>query len=288
MKQLTSALLWLTFAVSPCLANHPVTDETGRTVSVPDHPHRIICLVPSITDTVFALGAGDDVVAISDYVQYPAEAKKKPSVGSISNPSMETILSLHPDLVLGMPHQNQTAVLDQLQRFGIPLYIVDPHGIAGILHSVISLGQATGREPEARALAANLQRRIDVVQRRVKGLPVVQVYMPISYDPVITIGKGAFITDIITAAGGHSITSDIAQEWPHISMEAVIERAPQALLMMRGGVMTLDVLKDRPGWNILPAVKNRRVYFVDKRVNFPSPVAIDALEDLAQQFHPLS
>lgn len=286
MKQLALILLWMFASVSPCCASHTVTDETGRTVSVPDHPHRIICLVPSITDTVFALGGGDDVVAVSDYVKYPAEAMKKPSVGSISNPSMETILALHPDLVLGMPHQNQPAILGQLQRFGIPLYIVDPHGIAGILHSVETLGQATGREPQANALALQLQQRIDAVRARTRSLPVVNVYMPISYDPVITIGKGAFITEIIEAAGGHSITSDIGQEWPHISMEAVIARAPEALLMMRGGTVTVDALEKRAGWNVLPAVKSRRIFYVDKRVSFPSPVAIDALEDLARQFHP--
>jgi len=286
MKFATLIVLCTFFAGAPLRASHTVTDETGRTVTVPDHPHRIICLVPSITDAVFAIGAGDDVVAVSDYVKYPAEAMKKPSVGSISNPSMETILSLHPDLVLGMPHQNQQEVLSQLQRFNIPLFIVDPHGIAGILHSVVTLGQATGHETQANALASQLDHRIEAVRTKVKGLPVVNVFMPVSYDPVITIGKGSFITEIIEAAGGHSITSDISQEWPHISMEAVIDRAPQALLMLRGGTVTISALKDRPGWNVLPAVKAQRVYYVDKRVDFPSPVAIDALEDLAKQLHP--
>ncbi len=286
MKRSLLIALWLAASAVPSYAARSVTDETGRVVTVPDHPHRIICLVPSITDAVFAIGAGDDVVGISDYVKYPAEAMKKPSVGSISNPSMETIVALHPDLVLGMPHQNQQAVLDQLQHFGIPIFIVDPHGIAGILHSVVTLGQATGHEAQANALALQLQQRIEAVRARVKGLPIVNVYMPVSYDPVITIGKGSFITEIIEVAGGHSITSDINQEWPHISMEAVIARSPQALLMMRGGTVTIDSLKDRPGWSILPAVKAQRVYYVDKRVNFPSPVAIDALEDLAKQLHP--
>jgi iron complex transport system substrate-binding protein len=286
MKELSLILLWLAVATFPCHASHTVTDEAGRTVSVPDHPHRIICLVPSITDGVFALGAAADVVAVSDYVEYPVEAKKKPSVGSISNPSMESILSLHPDLILGMPHQNKQSILDQLQRFGIPLYIVDPHGIAGILHSEISLGQAIGREPQAAALVLQLRQRIDAVRASVKGKPVVNVFMPVSYDPVITIGKGSFLTDIIEAAGGHSITSDMDQEWPHISMEAVVARAPQALLMMRGGMISPDTLTTRPGWDRLQAVRTGRVYYVDKRVNFPSPVAIDALEDLARQLHP--
>ena len=270
----------------PGYASRVVTDETGRKVTVPDHAHRIICLVPSITDAVFAIGGGDDVVAVSDFVQYPEVAKKKPSVGSIANPSMETILSLHPDLILGQPHQNQQGALDQLERLGIPIFIVDPHGIAGILKTVASLGQAIGRERDAADVVTRLQHRIDAVRASVRDKPVVSVFMPVSYDPVITIGKGSFITDIIEVAGGHSITTDIDQEWPHVSMEAVIARAPQALLMMRGGKITPDVLKTRPGWESLPAVRSGRVYFVDKRVNFPSPVAIDALEDLARQFHP--
>ncbi len=280
-------LLFVLFvATLPCAASRTLTDEAGHTVIVPDHPHRIICLVPSITDSVFALGAGEDVVAISDYVKYPVEALTKPSIGSISNPSMETLLALHPDLVLGIPHATQQSVLDQIQRLGIPVYLVDPHGLAGILHSITSLGAATNREPQAAAVVDHLQRRIDAVRRSVQSKPVVNLFAPVSFEPVIAIGKGAFITEIIAAAGGHSITDDLAQEWPHISMETVVARAPDALLLIRGGRITLDILKDRPGWNTLPAVRNRRVYLADRRIEFPSPVAIDALEDLAKQLHP--
>jgi ABC-type Fe3+-hydroxamate transport system substrate-binding protein len=124
------------------------------------------------------------------------------------------------------------------------------------------------------------------VRAAVAGKPVTSVFMAVSYDPVITIGKSSFITEIVEAAGGRSITDDIAQEWPQISMEAVIARAPQALLMMRGGTITLAILKTRPGWDKLPAVRAGRVYFIDQRVELPSPIAIDALEDLAKQFHP--
>jgi iron complex transport system substrate-binding protein len=286
MRRFLLLLCFLATVSIPCFANRTVTDETGRNVTVPDHAHRIICLVPSITDSVFALGAANDVAAVSDYVNYPTEARKKPSVGSITNPSIETILSLHPDLILGMPYLNDEAVLQHIQHLGIPVYLADPHGIAGILHSLIGLGHALGREPQAAALVARLQQRIDTVRAAVKGRPVISVFMPVSYDPVITIGKGSFITDIIEAAGGRSITDDLNQEWPLISMEAVIARAPQALLMMRGGTITPGILKTRPGWGVLPAVRSGRVYFVDKRANFPSPVAIDALEDLARQFHP--
>ena len=286
MKKLVGLFSFFLGVCLPCVASRVVTDEAGRAVTLPDHPHRIICLVPSITDSVFSIGAGVDVVAISDYTKYPAEALNRPSVGSIMSPSIETILSLHPDLVLGMPHANQQASLDQLQHLGIPVYLVDPHGIAGILHSVVSLGVATGHESGAQTEVTQLQKRIASVRAAVAGKPVVKVFLPVSYDPPITIGKGAFITEIIAAAGGESITDDIKQEWPHVSMEAVVERAPEALLLVRGGIISVDILRTRPGWNVLPAVQHSRVYFVDKRVEFPSPVAIDALEDLARQFHP--
>jgi iron complex transport system substrate-binding protein len=282
----TLALLIIAATTLPCSASRTVTDELGHHVTVPDHPHRIICLVPSITDDVFSLGVGDDVVAVTDYVRFPAEAQKKPSVGSIMSPSIETIASLHPDLILGTPKSNQQTTLDKLQAMGIPVFLVDPHGLAGILHSITSLGTALNREQQATALTTNLQHRIDAVRASVRGKPIVSVFMPQWYDPVITIGKGAFITEIIEAAGGHSITSDIPQEWPHVSMETVIARAPESLLLVRGGKTNFDVLKDKPGWDTLPAVKLRRAYYVDRRVDFPSPVAIEALEDLAKQFHP--
>jgi iron complex transport system substrate-binding protein len=269
-----------------CHAAHTVTDEAGRVVVVPDHPHRIISLVPSVTDDVFALGAGADVVAITDYVEFPHEAKLKPSVGSIMDPSMETILSLHPDLVLGMPRANNQATLDRLVVLGIPVYLVDPHGVAGIVRSVGDVGQAIGREADAHALVARLTQRIDAVRASVKGKPVVTVFLPVSYDPVITIGRGSFFTEMIAIAGGHSITDDIGQEWPQVSLETVIARAPKALLLLRGGNISLASLKQRPGWSTLPAVRDGRVYFYDKRMDFSSPVAIDALEDLARQFHP--
>ena len=286
MKRLLS-LLWLTAILAgPCFAGRTLTDEMGRKIVVPDHPHRVICLMPTVTDTVFALGAGDDVVAISDYTKYPAAALKKPSVGDLIKPSIERILSLHPDLVIGMQPKGPMEVTDQLERAGIPIFLVSPHGIPGIFHSVETIGMALNRAPQADALVHSLQQRVEEVRARTRGLPEPRVFMPIWYDPITTIGKSAFITEIIEAAGGRSVTDDLSTEWPQISMEVVLERAPDALLLVRGGKTTLQVLQDRPGWSSMTAIKARRAYYVDDRINFASPVAIDALEDLAKQFHP--
>jgi iron complex transport system substrate-binding protein len=270
----------------PARASRVLTDETGRTVSVPDHPHRIVCLTPSVTDTVYALGAGDDVVAISDYTKYPKAALSKPTVGDLIHPSIERIVAFHPDLVIGSAPLGQNDTTKQLERLGVAVYLVNPQGIAGILRAVRDLGDALHRGPAATALAASLAARVEAVRARTQNLPRPTVLMPIWYDPITTIGKHAFITEIIEAAGGRSVTDDISADWPQVSMESVMQRAPEALVLVRGGKISLDVFKDRPGWSALPAVQARRVFYVDDRIDFPSPVAIDALEDLAHEFHP--
>jgi iron complex transport system substrate-binding protein len=288
MKRLLLFFTLFAIVSTSCFASRTLTDETGRKVVVPDHPHRVICLMPNVTDTVFALGAGDDVVGISDYTKYPPAALTKPSVGDLIKPSIETILSLHPDLVIGFQPKGPMEATDQLERAGVPLFLVTPHGIAGIMHSVETIGMALNRTPQAEALVHSLQQRVDAVRARTAGQPAPRVFMPVWYDPITTIGKNAFITEIIAAAGGRSVTDDLREEWPTISMEAALDRAPDALLLIRGGKTTLHVLEERPGWSNMSAVKERRAYYIDDRINLASPVAIDALEDLAKQFHPLS
>jgi ABC-type Fe3+-hydroxamate transport system substrate-binding protein len=286
MRIRLALLIVLLAGLVPAGASRILTDETGRKVSVPDHPHRIVCLVPSVTDTVFALGAGDDVVAISDYTTYPPEALKKPSIGGLVKPSIETILSYHPDLVIGTQIPGSDETTTQLESVGIAVYLVNPLGLDGILKSVTSTGEALNRIPQAAALDAGLAKRIAAVKARTAGKPVPRVLMPVWYDPIITIGKHAFITEMIETAGGQSVTDDLAPDWPQVSMEAVLERAPQALVLIRGGKVSLDMLRDRPGWSSLPAIKAQKVYYVSNGIQVPSPVAIDALEELAKQFHP--
>jgi ABC-type Fe3+-hydroxamate transport system substrate-binding protein len=284
MKQLCA---WLLLCIAlPACATRTVKDQLGRTVQVPDHPHRLVCLMPSVVDDVYALGAGADVIAVTDYTKYPAEARSKPSVGSILSPSMETILSLHPDLVLGSADMSSTETLQQLEQLGIPVFMVSTHGVNGIYQSIASLGLALNREDSASALITRLRGREAAVRRQVSGKPIISILMPVGYDPIVTIGKHAFITELIEIAGGHSVTGDIDQEWPQVSLEAVLARAPEALLLIRGSGMSVERVREQPGWSSLPAVRNNRVYYVDDRINLPSPVAFDALEELAKQFHP--
>jgi ABC-type Fe3+-hydroxamate transport system substrate-binding protein len=277
------AFLWISL---PALAARTLTDDVGRSVTVPDHPHRLICLMPSLVDDVYALGASSEVIAVSDDTKYPLEAKTKAKVGPPLSPSLETIVSLHPDLVLVSGELNRGETVSELQKLGISVFTVMVHGIDGIYKSIASIGRALNREQEADRLVGSLKEREKVVRQRVAGKPVVNVLMPIWYDPVMTIGKNAYITGLIEAAGGHSVTSDLDEEWPEISLESVLARAPDALLLVRGSKMSVEAIRTRPGWRMMAAVKNNRIYYVDDRIESPSPVALDALEDLAKQFHP--
>jgi iron complex transport system substrate-binding protein len=283
--QLLTLILLSSVAV-PCFASRTLKDELGRTVEVPDHPHRVICLIPSVVDVVYSLGAGADVVAISDFTKYPKEALQKPSIGLPLNPSIEAIVALRPDLVLGSGDLNVLESADSLQRLGIPVFMADPHGIEGIYASIISIGKALNRDAEAAALVARLRARLATVKSSVADKPKLRVFMAIWYDPVMTIGRKAFIGEIIEAAGGRSVTDDIAQEWPEISLESIVSRQPDAILFIKGSKLTAEELKTRPGWEHVKAVQQGHVYYVDDRIQYPSPAAFDALEDLAKQFHP--
>jgi ABC-type Fe3+-hydroxamate transport system substrate-binding protein len=287
MKVQLGTIILLTSLALPCFANRTVKDELGRTVEVPDHPHRVACLIPSVVDIVYSLGAGADVVAISDFTKYPKEALQKPSIGLPLKPSIETIVALHPDLVLGSGDLNTLEFAGHLERVGIPVFMVNPHGIDGIYTSILSLAKALNRETDAHALVSQLRARVDAVKARVVGKPKLRIFMAIWYDPVMTVGKRAFISEIIEAAGALSVTDDIAQEWPTVSLESVVSRQPDALLVVESGSkITIEDLKMQPGWGHLRAVQQGRVYYTDDRIQYPSPIAFDALEDLAKQFHP--
>jgi iron complex transport system substrate-binding protein len=273
-------------AALPLMAQRKITDDLGREVVVPEVPHRIVCLLPSVVDDVYALGAGDDVVGVTDFTKYPEVARKKPSVGLPLSPSLEAIIALHPDLVIGSGDLNRLDTAQNLSRYGIPVFMVAPHGLQGIYVSLLSLGRALHREAAAALVVQQLKARETAVRARAAGRPPVRVFMPVWYDPIVTIGKTSFISELIEAAGARSVTDDIAQEWPQVNLEAILARKPDALLLVKSDKFSLNDIKTRPGWEAMDAVREGRVFYLDDRVDFPSPVAFDAMEELAKELYP--
>jgi iron complex transport system substrate-binding protein len=273
---------------APLLASRDLKDELGRTVHLPGRPRRVVCLAPSLTETVYALGLGDAVVGVTDFTDYPPEARTKASVGGLTDASLEKIVSLHPDLVLAMGTLNREKTVNDLERVGIPVFVVNPQGLQDILESIVHLGNALECVNNAERLVKRLESQRAAVAARVVGRPRLKVLIVIWYDPVVTAGNKAFLTDVVAAAGGQSVTADLAQPWPQISLEEVVRRSPDFLLLVRGAHadLTEEDLAAHAGWGQLAALKNHRVIYMDERFIHPSPVVFDALESLAKQLHP--
>jgi iron complex transport system substrate-binding protein len=278
-------LLLLTLSAWAARVEH---DETGRPVTVPDSVHRVISLAPSITNMVYAVGAQGDLVGITGFTEFPPEAaQQKPSVGDVVHPSLERIVALHPDLVLALPEFNGAETVAGLQRLGVPVFLFTTGDIANIYRSVESVGRLMGREQEATAVINDLHAREARIRAQTEGRPRPSVVLVLSIDPLVTAGKHAFITQMITLAGARSVTEDVKQDWSQMSVEAILPRKPDYILLMKDGPVKLQDMQRSPGWSSLEAVQRGRIITLDKRIQVPAPVAFDGLEDLARQVHAL-
>ena len=259
-------------------------DDAGRTVAVPDHVHRLVSLSPSLTNTVYGLGAENELVGITDYTIYPPEAaRQKPSVGAVVNPSLERIVALHPDMVLALPEFNGAETIAGLERVGIPVFLFKSGNLSNIYHTIADVGQILGREQQATQLIAELKGRESKVRAQAANGPKPTVLLVLSVDPLITAGRNAFITEMIEAAGAKSATDDLKQDWLQMNVEAILPRKPDYILVMKDGPVRIKDMQQRAGWSSLQAVQRGRIVVVDDRIQIPGPVAFEGLEDLARQ-----
>ena len=266
-----------------------VTDELGRTIRVPQTIRRIVSLAPNLTETVYALGLQDRLVGDTDYCDYPPEAQQKPKVGGAINPSLETIASLHPDLVLVTKNLNRLETVNALDSLGIPSYATDPHTVEAIIASTERLADLLGAPETGTALGKEMERRIAATKGRIAALPPRRVLFVVWTEPLISIGKDTFIADALQHAGAISVV-DSSQNWPQINLEQVVRLQPEFLVFAEphpdDAARTTGKLADLPGWRILDAVKHRRYAVISDAVNRPAPRIASAIEDLARQLHP--
>ncbi len=281
--------IFIVLLLAPYLrADHIVIDDVGRKVAVREHPHRVIALVPSVADILFSLGHGANVAGVSEYSRYPAAARAKPRIGLPLSPNVETILSLHPDLVIGIVGLNDSQVIGNLERVHLAVVMVNGGDVAKIYRSIETIGTAMNDAGAARALNSRLQMRVERVIADRKDKPRPTVLFPIWSDPLIVAGKHAFVTELITMAGGDSVTADASEDWPQISVETVVKKQPAILILPASWKVTLAQLGQLAGWKDLECLRRNRVIRVDDRLELPSPVAFDAMEDLAKQFDAVS
>jgi iron complex transport system substrate-binding protein len=265
------------------------TDEVGRKVDATGVPQRIISVAPSITETLFALGLGDRVVGVSSYCKYPPEALKKEKIGGYVNPSLEKIVALKPDLVVAIAEGDLKAFVDKLAGLKIPVFIVNPADVFGVLTSIQNIGKATYSSRAAQKLTRTMEERIRAVQKKTQGRPRPRVLQVLSMDPLLSVGKGTFVDDLIRLGGGRNVAEDAAGKYPRLSMEEVLAQNPEVILL--ASMNSQDEMAEErrywQRWKTLAAARNGRIHAIDSDLILrPSPRIVDGLEEVARAIHP--
>ena len=285
-----SLLSYMVIGCQPQFQPGTYTDDAGREITIDEMPQRIVSHVPAITEILFALGLEERVVGVSDYCDYPEEAKLKPSVGNYFNPSIEDIVALDPDLVLTDGHSESINGLDSL---GITSIVIDPKDIDGILKDIELLGKFTGTEKEAKKLIDNMQQDMASIVTRVKDATRVRVFYIIDATDLNnpwTAGPGSFADSLINMAGGQNIAAQTQGAWVQFSLEAVVASDPEIIILpaKHGTALTSpEVLKGHPVWREVTAVKQDRIHIIDgDLVDRPGPRIVQGLERIAEIIHP--
>lgn len=283
-------LALVTFHVSVTLSHGEIfTDSVGREVVIRENPSRIIPLAPSLTEILYSLGLGDRVVGVTNYSYYPPEALKKPKVGTYVKLNIEKIISLGPDLVIGTKDGNERGIVDLLEQAGISTYIVNPRNVFEVIDTLPIIGRLCGVEEKASLLALDLKKRLDVIKKAVDSKVKPLVFLQINLHPIMTVNKNTFHHDIIRLAGGVNMTEDAGINYPRISIEEVIRKKPDVLIissMERGGRFE-KARQEWLEWISIPAVKNKRVHLIDSDlIDRPSHRIVDGIEAMARLIHP--
>lgn len=266
-----------------------VTDEAGRQVSVPDDPRRIVSLAPSITEILFALQQEHRLQGVTQFSDYPPEAREYPKVGSYVRLDLERIVALQPDLCVAIRDGNPREVVERLERLGIPVYVVNPKDLEGIMHTILRMGRLLGAGEQAEALVEDMAFRIQKVKDRVAGHDHRPgVFFQIGLSPIVSVGSESHIHQLIELAGGKNLTEGPTL-YPRFSFEQVLHLAPDIIILtsMTRGVPVEEISREWGQWPNLPAVRNGRVLVVDSNLfDRPSPRLVDGLELLADLIHP--
>ncbi len=257
-------------------------------------PRRIISLIPAVTEMLFAIGAGPQVVAVSSFDRYPPEVAKLQRVGALLDPDVERILSLRPDLVA--VYASQSDLRTQLERAQIPVYVYSHAGLADVFVTLKQIGDRVGRRREAADLTRSIQSRLAAVRSRVAGRPRPRTLIifdreTLALRGVYASGGIGFVHDMVDAAGGDNVFSDVKQQSVQATTELILTRRPDAILELRGDPIAADIKAREIGvWRALaslPAVRNSRVYFLDdQKTVVPGPRVAEGVELIAHTLHP--
>jgi iron complex transport system substrate-binding protein len=239
-----------------------VTDDLGHDVTLPRPAQRIVSLAPHATEALFAAGLGARVVGAVSYSDYPPEARAIPRVGGYNNLDVERIAALAPDLVIAWHEGNHPAQLDILRRLGIALYISDPRELDSIAATIERLGQLGATSQTARGAAEDFRRTLAALRARYAQQRPVTLFYQLWHRPLMTVNDHHLIGKVISLCGGHNVFGTLSAVTPTVSVEAVVQAAPQMIVASGMDAARPEWLDDWRRWAQLPAVCDDSLYFI--------------------------
>lgn len=289
IRKKREVLLLIFFIFIFCQGAHSETDMLGRQVSLKTAPQRIVSLAPSCTEIIAALGLQDKLVGITEHTDYPPEVLNLPKVGSYVNLNLEAIAMLNPDLVIATEDGNPEEIVNSLQKLSIPVYVLKLRTYETIQDSIFSLGKFLGRQKEAEIVVENMKSVAACISGKTNGAKRFSVLWVYDQYPIVSAGRDTFTNELIQMAGGDSITGDVSISYPRLTIENVIARNPNVIV-----VTSMDPSRDRKEreewwnkWSMIDAVQNKRVYVMQSGLlDRPSPRIVYGLAQLARTFHP--
>ncbi|MBU1236389.1 MAG: cobalamin-binding protein [Gammaproteobacteria bacterium] len=239
-----------------------VQDDTGATLRLAQPARRIVSLAPHITETLYAAGAGDRIVGVVEYSNFPETAKTLPRIGGYSRLDLEAIAALKPDLAIGWASGNSPAHIEKLRALGIPVYLAQPERIDDVATSLERYGDLAGTQPVARAAAASFRNRLAELRARYGSRPKVRTFYEIWKQPLMTVGRGQVIGDAIRLCGGENVFAGLKSLAPTVSVEAVLAADPEVIVASGMDESRPEWLDDWRHWRGMTAVKRDNLFFI--------------------------
>ena len=267
-----------------------VVDDSGRQVCVPNTPLKIISLAPGSTELLFAAGAGQQVVAVDQYSDYPPETKNLPNVGGYPNINVEAIISYQPDLVVVWTGGNSQKVIRQLEKLDLKTFHINAQDFAGIDRNIRQLGQIAGTEISANKAADQFNQRLKQLKDQYQQQSELTVFFEIWRDPLMTVGGSQVITNAIQVCGGRSLYAEIPQPTVKVGMEQLIASNPDVIIGSDPRGSTSQTQKDMldywQRWKGLSAVKHRHMFSVPSdAIARLTPRILDGTEIICEELH---
>jgi len=261
-----------------------IVDGYGVEFTVEKKPEKVVSMAPSFTETLFAIGAGDKVVGVTQFCNYPEEAKEIEKIGDSEGPNLEKIIGLNPDLVLALYMSEEER--EKLEDAGINVLLYDPQNLESVFNSIESIGISMGLKEETEELLNHMKSKKERIVEKVNQAESKKVFYEVWHEPLMTAGPGSFINELITLANGENIAYDAKSIYPEYSLELLLERNPEVYLTSDDGFKTIDDIINRNGYNNIKAVQENNIYLLHPDITTRTgPRIIDGFEMIAQAIH---